>query len=79
MIGGGNVKRNQYRCKTAMCPFYKKEDRQIIYCGGVADNSSIHLAFGFASSCNDYKTHRCRDDYQGCHIYRMLEDIHYGE
>ena len=69
------MKRQQYRCKTVNCPYYKKEDRQTIYCGGIEENSSIHLAFGNDSVCKEYKDTRCRTDYTQCKIYGLLEGI----
>lgn len=72
------MKRNQYVSKTATCPFYKKEERQTIMCGGVIANSSIHLAFGHYADCLEYKAEKCRDDYSQCRVYRMLEDM-YGK
>ena len=72
------MKRNQYISKTTACPFYKKEDRQTIFCCGVEENSSIHLAFGYDAACKKYKTDHCRGDYQRCQVYRMLEDMYYG-
>ena len=67
------MKKNQYKCKTAVCPFYKKEDKQVIYCEGVTANSSVHLAFGIAEECKEYKQTRCRGNYKQCYLYRMLE------
>ena len=69
------MKRNQYRCKTATCPFYKKEDQQTIFCEGVMDNSSVHLSFGNGLDCTEYKESKCRSNYRQCYVYRMLEDV----
>ena len=70
------MKRNQYKSKITACPFYKKEDRQTIFCCGVAENSSIHLAFGNDVDCNDYKIYNCRGDFHKCPVYEMLEDVY---
>ena len=69
------MKRQQYHCKTATCPFYKKEDHQTIFCEGVTDNSSVHLAFGNGLYCKEYKESKCRSNYRQCYVYRMLEDV----
>ena len=70
------MKRNQYKSKTAMCPFYKKEDRQTIFCEGVTDNSSVHLAFGYDTECKEYKTTYCRCSFLRCPVYKMLEGMY---
>lgn len=41
----------------AICPFYKGENRSIIYCEGVQDNSSIQLAF--PGSARKYRNDYC--------------------
>ena len=72
------MKRNQYRSKITACPFYKKEDRQTIFCHGVVGNSSIHIAFGNDVDCNDYKNIYCRGDFHQCPVCLMLEDVYHG-
>lgn len=69
------MKGGQYVSKSAMCPFYKKEDKQTIWCFGVIENSSVHLAFGNVLDCKEYKETKCRNDYSKCGVYRMLEEI----
>ena len=76
MIGGDDVKRGQYESKTTACPFYKKEDRQTIFCDGVTDNSSVHLAFGNASDCKEHKIAYCRSDFHLCPVCKMLEGMY---
>ena len=66
---------DQYVSNLSVCPFYKRENRNLICCSGLSDNSSVHLAFGFASDCKAYKVSRCRSDYSQCNVYRMLEDM----
>lgn len=58
----------------AKCPYYRKEDSQMIYCDGVQADSVIHLAFANRLDAKDYKKEMCRDDYQGCLIYQMLAE-----
>lgn len=72
------MKRKQYRCKSVMCPYYKKEDRQTIYCSGVIDNSSVHLAFGHDTDCKQYKDIICKQDYRSCRVFDMLEGMYNG-
>ncbi|MGI5976171.1 MAG: hypothetical protein ACOX68_00545 [Candidatus Limivicinus sp.] len=54
----------------AQCPFYKAEDRNLIYCEGVEKNSSIHNAFSHSAAA--YKRHYCCGDWHSCLIAKML-------
>ena len=65
----------QYRRYNVECPFYKKEDRQVIYCSGIIDNSSVHLAFGYPTDCKEYKKKICSGNYKECRVFRMLEEL----
>ena len=56
----------------AICPCYKHEDSQVIYCDGVQDGSVIHLAFASKTDAKEYKAKYCRNDYKSCEICRML-------
>ena len=73
---GGKWK--QYTRKSVECPFYKKENRQVVYCSGVAENSSIHLAFGTPTDCQAYKDTICTHNYKFCRVYKMLEEVDNG-
>jgi hypothetical protein len=57
----------------AICPVYKHESSSMIYCEGPGDTSTIHLAFSTRSSAYEYKVKYCRDCYQRCDIFKMLE------
>ena len=59
----------------ALCPFYKHEDSQVIYCEGVQDGSVVHLAFANKTDSLEYKKEICRKDYRKCKIYSMLEGM----
>lgn len=65
----------QYRRYIVECPYYKKEDRQVIYCSGVVADSSIHLAFAMPSECKVYKQKICSGNYKECKVYQMLEEL----
>lgn len=54
----------------ALCPFYKAEDKNMIYCEGVAENSSIHNAF--SGSAARYKREYCCKNWESCLIAGML-------
>lgn len=58
--------------KRAVCPFYKHEDPQVIYCNGIQPGSVIHLAFSSKTDAKEYKTSRCHSDWCSCEIACML-------
>ena len=52
----------------AQCPFYRAEDRKVIYCEGVEQGSSLHNAF--AGSAAPYKERYCCARWEDCRIAR---------
>ncbi|MBP3538710.1 MAG: hypothetical protein J6J62_02580 [Oscillospiraceae bacterium] len=54
----------------AQCPFYRAEERNVIYCEGVEKNSAIHNAF--AGSAAEYKKRYCCAEWDSCLIAKML-------
>lgn len=61
--------------KDAICPFYRHEDPQVIYCDGITPDSVIHLAFANKSDAKCYKVKFCRKCYLDCPIYQLLEEV----
>lgn len=61
--------------RLAICPYYRHEDPQVIYCDGVREGSVIHLAFADRSCAKCYKQTYCRKRFQECEIYQMLDKI----
>ena len=61
--------------KDAICPFYRHEDSQVIYCDGIAKDSVIHLAFANKSDAKEYKLRYCRNCYRNCLISKLLEEV----
>ena len=57
----------------AVCPHYKHEDTQVIYCNGLCEGSVVHLAFGNKTDAKNYKREMCKNNYSSCKIYQMLE------
>ena len=68
----------RYVSAYAECPFYHSEDEQKIYCEGVDEKSSIHLAFNSKSERKRYRQEKCGKNYKECHIAKMLY-AKYGE
>lgn len=54
----------------AQCPFYKAEDKNIIYCEGVTDSSTVHNAF--PGSAAAYKKEYCCRKWEDCLIAKAL-------
>ena len=54
-----------------LCPYYKGEEKQMIFCEGVQEGSAIHLAFDTNSNLRDYKNHYCRGCYNKCLLAGM--------
>lgn len=64
-----------YTSNKVICPFYKHENRFVIFCQGIDGESVLHLAFPKPSSCFNFKNRYCRKDHTKCYIFRMLSDI----
>ena len=54
------------------CPYYKGEEKQMIFCEGVQEGSAIHLAFDTNSNLKDYKNRFCKGCYNRCLLAEML-------
>lgn len=57
---------------NVICPYYRCEERQVIYCEGVEPNTAIHLAFAIPPQLKDYKKAYCEKAYNYCLIADML-------
>lgn len=66
------MKRNTDENVFVTCPFYKCESKQVIYCEGVDETSSIHLAFPTREKCKEYEKEFCRGYWGKC----MIADAH---
>ena len=54
------------------CPYYKGEEKQKIFCEGVQEGSTIHMAFDTTDNLKDYKLHACKKHYNRCLVAKML-------
>ena len=70
------MKGGQFRSITVSCPFYKKESHCKIFCSGIIENTSIHLAFGNATDWCSHKQKFCKNNYAQCYIHRMLDSAY---
>ena len=68
------MKPYQSQSKEVVCPFYRKEDDHKIYCEGVEDGTSVHLAFGDKSRKISYRQKHCSCFKDDCLVRRMLNE-----
>ena len=56
------------------CPYYKTNDRQVIYCEGFENGMAVHLAFATHNHLVDYKDMFCRKYcYSQCELAKILD------
>lgn len=55
-----------------VCPYYKYEAPQMIYCEGVDENTSLHLAFDTKQRKKAYMGSKCNKCWKTCPIAQML-------
>ena len=53
------------------CPYYRREEKQKIFCEGVSQGTSIHLAFGSPQQRKQYETIYCKGDWSRCLLAQM--------
>ena len=53
------------------CPYYKFEEKQMIYCEGVQEGTAIHLAFDSILNLKEYKKRFCKGCYNRCRVAEM--------
>lgn len=58
--------------KDVVCPYYKYEAPQMVYCEGVDDNTALHLAFATKQGKKAYMGAKCKECWKGCMIAQML-------
>lgn len=55
----------------AVCPYYKRDDKQMICCEGIESGTVIRLAFSSAVRRKDYKDQYCRRCWMQCRVAQM--------
>lgn len=55
-----------------VCPYYRADERQLIYCEGVEQGTAIHLAFSTLPQLKEYKERYCKFCWADCLIAGML-------
>lgn len=56
-----------------ICPFYRCEERQMIYCEGVMAGTGINLTFAEPEGKKQYKIRCCEAKYDDCLIAQTLQ------
>ena len=61
-----------------VCPYYRSDSKEKIFCEGVQDNTSIHLVFPDSKDKKPYMHKYCcsMDNYDNCRIADMLNLKH---
>lgn len=65
----------RFASTKVICPFYKYENRFVIFCQGIEEDTVLHLAFPKPSSCFEFKERYCRKNHTACPIHKMLNNI----
>lgn len=60
----------QYESSAALCPFYRMESSQEIWCEGWVEGMGVRLQF--KQNALKYKEEYCRGDWEKCPIAVML-------
>lgn len=64
----------RYESKYVVCPFYHNEESLILFCEGVAKDSTLQNAFRRASDKREFKATYCcsMDGHKKCPLAEML-------
>jgi hypothetical protein len=71
MNKGGEVMKHRQDV-LVKCPYYKGEEKQMIFCEGVQEGSAIHLAFDTNPNLKEYKDHFCKGRYNKCLVAEAM-------
>lgn len=52
--------RNRYVSPIVVCPYYKSQSGNLIYCEGPVDGSSIHMAFSSPAEREAFQDNSCK-------------------
>ena len=64
----------RYLSLKAVCPYYKSEEKQIIYCKGFKPDTALHIAFAYPADKVEFKEQYCESKYESCKIAKTLEE-----
>lgn len=58
----------------AKCPFYKHESTSMVYCEGINEGSTIHIAFCDNTKAKAHKLRFCYSGFRECPIYKIKRE-----
>lgn len=59
------------------CPYYHREEKQKIFCEGIQEGTSIHLAFDTGENLKEYERRFCKRCWGDC-ILAQMQNRKYG-
>lgn len=78
------MKSGYWASKSALCPFYKCQNAQVIVCTGEENGSNLHYSFATPAQRKAFERAHCESCYKGCkgyqhHVQRIEEAEKIGE
>ena len=71
-------KKKHKDCTFIKCPFFHAQDPVKIFCEGIEQDSTIHIAFATGQAKKSFVRRNCSAEYQQCPIYK-INDSKYDE
>lgn len=56
---------------SSICPFYRGEEGQYIFCEGIAPKTTLRLGLG--GGAKEYRKACCQKDWKSCRVAKMLD------
>ena len=66
------MKKNRTDNPYVVCPYFKCEDSQTIFCEGVEEDNAIHMAFSTPSIRKNYQDRYCKTLWKRCMVADIL-------
>lgn len=81
MQGRRHVTGEKTACGTEAirCPFFRKNEKTVITCEGLTDDSVIRLTYRSKKGREIQKKTFCQSRYENCEIYRAIMGAKYME
>ena len=61
--------------KDVVCPYYKYEAPQMVYCEGVDDHTALHLAFSTKQGKKSYMNGKCKECWIRACVFSFLSSV----
>ena len=66
------LKKNRTDNPYVICPYFKSECKETVFCEGVEENNSIHLAFATPDRRRNYQERFCKCNWKRCLVAEIL-------